>query len=116
MDEKTREAVRARANGRCEYCRLPQTHSVLPFEIEHIIAEKHGGGDLLENLALACRYCNAYKGFNIAGIDPITKHIVPLFHPRHAPWREHFRWNEATLIGLSPSARATIVVLRINHP
>lgn len=116
MDQRTREAVRARADGRCEYCRLPETISFLPFEIEHVIAEKHGGASSLENLAFACRYCNAYKGPNIAGVDPLSGQIVPLFHPRRESWREHFRWAGPQLVGLTASARATIEVLRINHP
>ena len=115
MQQGTREAVRARADGRCDYCRLPERISFLPFEIEHIIAEKHGGQSSLQNLAFACRYCNAYKGPNIAGIDPASGQIVPLFHPRRDRWREHFRWHGPRLIGLSASARATIEVLRINQ-
>jgi hypothetical protein len=95
---------------------LAEAHSILPFELEHIIAEKHGGESTSENLAWACRYCNAYKGSNIAGIDPSTKRIVPLYHPRHERWDEHFCWHGPLLVGLSPQGRATITVLRINHP
>lgn len=35
--------VRRRAAGRCEYCLFPESASELPFHIDHIIAEKHGG-------------------------------------------------------------------------
>ena len=116
MAEGLREAVRRRADGRCEYCRLPESHSALPFELEHIIAEKHGGKTVLNNLAYACRYCNAYKGPNIAGIDPKSGAVVPLFDPRRDRWRLHFRWKGPELVGLTPTARATVEVLRINHP
>ena len=116
MAEGLREAVRRRAAGRCEYCRLPESHSVLPFELEHIIAGKHGGKTVLDNLAYACRYCNAYKGPNIAGIDPKSGALVQLFDPRRDRWRLHFRWKGAELVGLTPTARATVEVLRINHP
>lgn len=116
MTEGLREQVAKRARGHCEYCRLPEERSVLPFEIEHIIAQKHGGQTIPENLAYACRYCNAYKGANIAGIDPATREVVPLFHPRRDRWRLHFRWNGPVLVGLTPAARATLEVLRINHP
>jgi len=88
MDEQLRQAVRAHARVRCEYCHLQEAHSSLPFEIEHIIAEKHGGESKFENLAWSCRYCNSYKGSNISGIDPSTKEIVPLFHPRRQRWEE----------------------------
>lgn len=58
MDAKTREAVRSRANDECEYCRLPQRLSpVANLQIEHAIPRKHGGGDELKNLALACIDC-----------------------------------------------------------
>ena len=38
-----RDQVRQRAKARCEYCQLPQTCTVLPHEIDHIIAQKHRG-------------------------------------------------------------------------
>src|SRR5437667_5562987 len=41
MKEADRRTVRERARERCEYCLLPVEFSVLPFEIDHIIAEKH---------------------------------------------------------------------------
>lgn len=116
MDEQLRQLVRRIARRRCEYCHLQEAHSSLSFEIEHIIAEKHGGESAIENLAWACRYCNSYKGSNIAGVDPSTHEIFPLFHPRRERWDEHFFWRGPTLSGLTPQARATIAVLRINHP
>jgi 5-methylcytosine-specific restriction endonuclease McrA len=48
------QAVRERAGGRCEYCRLPQAGSNIPFEVDHIISRKHGGRSIASNLALAC--------------------------------------------------------------
>lgn len=116
MDQRLRQTVRQRARGRCEYCHLAEDHSILPFEIEHIIAEKHGGLSVGENLALACRYCNAYKGPNIAGIDPSTDEVVPLYHPRRERWDEHFVWKGPFLTGLTSIGRVTIAVLRMNHP
>ena len=44
------EVVR-RAQGRCEYCHFPESASELPFHLDHIIAEKHGGPTISENLA-----------------------------------------------------------------
>jgi 5-methylcytosine-specific restriction endonuclease McrA len=72
MDAELRKFVRTRANGRCEYCRLPDVAQRLPFHVEHIIAKQHGGNDNVENLAWACDRCNAYKGPNLSGIDPQT--------------------------------------------
>ena len=49
-----RRLVTERANNQCEYCRLPATLSFFPHELDHIIAEKHGGQTISENLALTC--------------------------------------------------------------
>jgi 5-methylcytosine-specific restriction endonuclease McrA len=51
-----RQLVTERAYGRCEYCHFPQEAALLAFEMEHIIAEKHGGASEAQNLALACPY------------------------------------------------------------
>jgi hypothetical protein len=60
--------------------------------------------------------CNQHKGPNIAGIDPATGEVVPLFHPRRDNWKEHFYWKGATLVGRTPTGRATVDVLDINLP
>ena len=108
--------VRERADGRCEYCRLPQAAYVLHFQIDHIVARQHRGRTLLGNLALACGRCNRSKGPNISGIDVETHELVRLFHPRRDRWAEHFRWRGPRLVGLTSTGRATIHVLAINHP
>jgi 5-methylcytosine-specific restriction endonuclease McrA len=56
MDVALERLVRQRAGGRCEYCRLPQAESRVPFEIDHIIARKHGGRTTASNLAISCIY------------------------------------------------------------
>ena len=106
--------VRQRANERCEYCRLPQSARRLRFQIDHIIAEQHGGETELSNLALSCGRCNRHKGPNLAGFDPITKSIIRLFHPRTDRWGDHFKWNGAVLRGISEIGRVTVSVLEIN--
>ena len=103
--------VIARAAGRCEYCRLPERVSELPFHIDHIIAEKHRGLTVLENLAWACFSCNIHKGANVAGIDPVTDEVVRLFRPRQDAWEQHFRWQGAWLHGLTSIGRVTVAVL-----
>jgi 5-methylcytosine-specific restriction endonuclease McrA len=115
MDRRTRQYVRERAGNRCEYCGLPQELSpVAQLQIEHIIPHKHGGGDEIENLALACIDCNLAKSSNLAGIDPTTNETVVLFNPRAQRWSEHFAWQGTLLVGLTPVGRATIRVLNIN--
>ena len=110
------ELVWRRAVLRCEYCHTPARLSGLNFQIDHIIAEKHGGPTDAENLALSCIYCNSYKGANLSGIDPATGEIARLFHPRRDRWDEQIGWHGPVLVGRTPIGRATVVVLRINDP
>jgi 5-methylcytosine-specific restriction endonuclease McrA len=93
VDKAVHKAVRARAGHRCEYCRFPETFAELPFHLDHIIALQHGGPTVPENLALACCYCNRYKGPNLSGIGPESGHVVSLFHPRQQHWDDHFAWG-----------------------
>lgn len=83
MNQELARRVRERAGGCCEYCGIPQIALPLPFQIDHIIAERHAGQTVFENLALACPHCNRYKGPNIAGRDPESGAVVRLFHPRN---------------------------------
>jgi hypothetical protein len=117
MDEQAlADFVRLRAGDCCEYCRLPQALSSTRFQIDHIIAEQHGGRTVASNLALACLADNNHKGPNLAGIDPRTGKRVWLFNPRRQKWSRHFRWQGPILVGRTPIGRATLVVLAINLP
>ena len=113
MDKALVQEVRIRAQSQCEYCRMPEGVRQLKFVIDHIIAQQHHGPTVADNLALCCGHCNLHKGPNIAGIDPETKQVCQLFHPRRDLWHEHFRWNGPNLVGLTSAARATIDVLSI---
>ena len=115
MDEFLHEAVRLRAQFRCEYCHFPEKFAEVPFHVDHVIAQPHGGATALPNLAFACCFCNRHKGPNLSGIDPTTSTVTELFRPRQQLWREHFQWNGATLVGRTPNGRATIQVLNINR-
>jgi hypothetical protein len=105
-----------RAGDRCEYGQLPSAFHPAPFQIDHIIARQHGGKTELENLALACIHCNRFKGPNVAGLDPDTREIVRLFHPRRDSWADHFVWDGPELKARTQMGRATIAVLVINDP
>jgi 5-methylcytosine-specific restriction endonuclease McrA len=107
MNTPTREFVKRRARGRCEYCLVRQAHSDLSHHIEHIVAKQHGGSDDGENLALACHRCNFRKGPNLTAIDPETREVVRLFHPRRDGWEEHFFRDEECIAGLTAVGRAT---------
>jgi hypothetical protein len=64
-----RREVRERARECCEYCLLTESQAFFPHEPDHLIARKHGGKTVAENLALACFDCNRFKGADIASID-----------------------------------------------
>ena len=87
----------------------------MTFPIDHIIATQHGGTSTPDNLCLSCLRCNLQKGPNIAGLDPETGELVPIFHPRKQIWNEHFVLNGPFIEGISPVGRTTVKVLAFNH-
>lgn len=116
VSKKQKQEVRERANNCCEYCRVSQDSRLIRFQVDHIIATKHGGDDTNANLCLACYECNGYKGSNVAALDPQTGNATKLYHPRQQQWNDHFSINnDATIEGLTPEGRTTIAVLRINE-
>jgi hypothetical protein len=114
VNQQISRAVRERASSRCEYCSLSESSFPLPFQIDHILAEKQGGGTTEANLARGCPHCNRHKGPNIAGLDAETSEIVPLFNPRSDIWTQHFETNGPQLNGRTVIGRATVSVLRMN--
>jgi 5-methylcytosine-specific restriction endonuclease McrA len=77
-----RRKVEERAAYQCEYCQLPAGVSFFPHEIDHIIAEKHGGKTEANNLAYTCWRCNRHKGTDLGSFDPETGEFSFLFNPR----------------------------------
>jgi hypothetical protein len=112
MDPALQKQVWLRAESRCEYCQFPAEVALLPFQIDHIIAEKHGGRTVSDNLALSCERCNSHKGPNIAGY--LDGRHVRLFNPRRDRWSDHFSWNGPYLVGKTDVGKVTIDVLAIN--
>lgn len=111
-----RKAIFEAANACCEYCRVAQDDRLSTFQIDPIIPIKHGGTDNPDNRSLACLKCNGHKGPNVAALDPVTGDATKLYNPRKQKWEEHFEiQNDATLIGLTPEGRATVLVLNINE-
>ncbi|AKV70281.1 MULTISPECIES: HNH endonuclease [Microcystis] len=110
-----RRQVYERAKGCCEYCLIPDVATFAPHEIDHIIAEKHGGRTEAENLALSCTLCNKHKGSDLASVDLETGKIVPLYHPRQDRWNEHFYFNEAEFMPLTAVGQVTIRLLQLNR-
>jgi 5-methylcytosine-specific restriction endonuclease McrA len=112
--------VRLRASNRCEYCWIPEAALREVFHIEHVIPRQHGGQTELANLAWACAKCNRKKGPNLAGIDPTSGLIIPLFDPRRQTWSDHFALSEPSngridIYGITPVGRVTAQVLGMNE-
>jgi 5-methylcytosine-specific restriction endonuclease McrA len=111
-----RRLVIERADGRCEYCLIHQDVSPFTHEVNHLVARKHGGQTVSENLALACLSCNRRKGSDLTSIDPFSGEIVTLFNPRVQAWTSHFALENAHIVGLTPAGRATVFLLVLNAP
>lgn len=109
-----RRDVIDRAGNRCEYCQLPADFAFYPHEVDHVVAEKHGGATDINNLALACWRCNRHKGSDLTSFDPQTRQLSPLFNPRTQAWAEHFTCERERIIGLTPEGRTTVNLLRLN--
>jgi 5-methylcytosine-specific restriction endonuclease McrA len=58
-------------------------------QVDHVIAEEHGGQTTLDNLALSCTVCNRRKGSDIGSLDPDSGTLIPLFNPRTQQWSDH---------------------------
>jgi hypothetical protein len=113
-----RTRIQQRAQHVCESCRLPQRASLLPHQIDHIIAQQHLGSDEERNLCLCCLRYNLKKGPNIAATDPEAGRAyrsVALFHPRKQRWHAHFqRREDGRIEGVTPAGRATARLLDFN--
>ncbi|MBE2222073.1 MAG: HNH endonuclease [Anaerolineae bacterium] len=110
-----RQIVNERADGLCEYCLVHQDDVFFPHEMDHIIAEQHGGKTISDNLALACLDCNKQKGPNIASIDPETNELVRLFNPRKDEWDDHFLFQGVEIKAKTAVGRVTIQILQLNN-
>jgi hypothetical protein len=111
-------AVARRAGHRCEYCRAPEAVFNFPFEVEHVIPTSRGGADDEANLCLACRACNLRKSDRLVHYDDLTRAEAPLFHPREQRWSDHFiaDYESGEIQGTTPTGRATVACLDLNHP
>jgi len=117
VPEELRRRIRALAGDRCGYCLSPQHLVYGSLEIEHTIPRAKGGSTAEENLYLACRLCNNFKGVQTEATDPSTGAVVPLFDPRRQSWFDHFSWSDdgTRILGRTACGRATIVALKLNN-
>ena len=121
ISDEIRRFLAEQANHCCEYCHAPSFLAlavVTSFEIEHIIPKSKDGIDEKTNLAFSCPRCNRLKSNRTEAVDPQTKSVVGLFHPRQQCWSEHFAHSTdgTQIIGLTPEGRATAQLLRFNDP
>lgn len=92
--------------------------SSLPrFELDHVVAKKHGGSTDEGNLALSCILCNKHRGSDLASIDPQSGELVRLFDPRQHVWGQHFELTPGGhLQGRTAIGRTTVRLLRLDDP
>ncbi len=113
---RVRRAVRERAQGRCEYCLVPERDSLIRHQLDHILARKHEGTSGTANLAYCCAICNKRKGADLGSVDDVDGVLIPLFHPRRDLWTAHFRVAGLRIVPLTNVGRVTVKLLQLNHP
>ena len=116
IPRRLRSLVRARAQGRCEYCLLHEEDAWFSHEPDHIIAIKHRGRTTADNLAWTCLTCNRHKGSDISSIDMETGRLVRLFNPRRDWWPRHFRLSGGRIVPKTAVGRVTEYLLQMNWP
>jgi hypothetical protein len=116
ISAKIRNQVALRARFRCEYCQVQEEDMYLAFEIDHVIAQKHGEGHELSNLAYCCPHCNQHKGTDLATFIEECEDLVRLFNPRTDSWETHFSTSFGEIIAKTTTGQATIKLLKLNAP
>ncbi len=118
ISSRLRRQLKEDAGSRCGYCLSDEALTGVPLTVDHIIPLAAGGRTTRENLWLACRPCNEFKGDRTHAEDPETGETVPLFNPRTQNWHEHFAWSDdgTHIVGRTPTGRATVVALQLNRP
>ncbi len=107
-----RREVIVRAQFRCEYCLVHEDDFYLSGEVDHIRAIKHGGENLIENLAYSCVHCNRNKGYDEAIV--YNAKPVRLFNPRIDFWTDHFELFGVAILSKTEIAEVTILILKLN--
>ncbi len=113
---QVRRFIFKRAFHLCEYCLLHESDSYLPHQIEHIISQRHEGGNDVENLACACFFCNRAKGTDLSTVLLPGLEVVRLYRPRTDVWLDHFEISNSLILPKTDIGRATEKVLRLNTP
>ena len=109
-----RRQIIAKAQRVCEYCLIHQDDTFFGCHVDHIVSEKHGGLTVADNLALACTFCNLYKGSDLGSLVE-SGDLIRFYHPRTDVWSEHFVLTEATIEPLTEVGEVTVRIFRFNH-
>ncbi len=110
-----RRLVESRANRLCEYCLIHEDDTYLGCQVDHVIAEKHGGATTADNLSYACVFCNRAKGTDIGSIAPSTGEFTRFYNPRSDVWAVHFSLNGITIEPRTPIGETTVRILGFNE-
>jgi hypothetical protein len=113
ISDELRLLVKSQADRLCEYCLTHEDDGLFADQIDHIISIKHGGATELENLALACIFCNRQKGSDV-GTILADGSFTRFFHPRTDSWAEHFRLAAAMIEPITTIGYGTVCILRFN--
>lgn len=118
ISESLRNQIVSTDLSRCCYCLTTEANSGIPMTYDHIRPVSKNGETSFDNLCLACRTCNEFKGDATEAVDPLLGEIVPLFNPRTQKWSDHFSWSpDGTRVeALTAVGRVTIARLRMNNP
>lgn len=109
-----RRLVQSRAHSVCEYCLIHEDDTYLGCQVDHIIAEKHGGETDADNLSYACTLCNRAKGTDIGSIAKSTGTFIRFYNPRQDHWADHFYFDGVVIEPRTPIGEATVRILGFN--
>jgi hypothetical protein len=116
ISAELRRLVIDRAERLCEYCLIHEDDTFFGCQVDHIISEKHGGPTEVHNLALACTFCNRYKGSDIGSIIWETNTFVRFYNPRTDTWADHFEHDGIIIKPRTNIGEVTARILAFNHP
>jgi hypothetical protein len=114
VSAELRRHVEQRAGRRCEYCLIHEVDTYLGCQVDHIIAEKHGGLTKADNLCYACAFCNRSKGTDLGSLTPDSGELTRFFNPRTDVWDEHFELDGSHIASRTAIGEVTAIILGFN--
>lgn len=115
VSAELRRLVEARANQVCEICLVHENDTYLGCQVDHVIAEKHGGQTVADNLGFACTFCNRAKGTDIGSLAA-SGEFTRFFNPRTDKWTLHFALHGVLIVPQTAIGEATTRILGFNDP